>query len=194
MKKVLNVGGNNRYIGIPDLYNGWECHLLDIDASAGPEICCDARELVTHKADIYDSVYCSHNLEHYQRRDALTVLNGIAHVLKPAGFLYVIVPDLIAVIKEVVARGLDLEETLYDSPAGPITPLDVIYGLQSQVVGSDNPFFAHKNGFSEKSLRRLLSEGGFDPVHLRPGPLELHAIGFLQPPTEACKRLLGLPA
>ena len=82
MKKVINIGGNNKDIALPPWYEGWEHVLLDIDASANPDIVCDARELSSLPGASYDSVYCSHNLEHYYRHDVKKVLAGFAHILK----------------------------------------------------------------------------------------------------------------
>jgi len=63
MKKVLNVGGNSKAIPLPPQYEGWDHVLLDIDQKGNPDVLCDARELITLPESVYDSVYCSHNLE-----------------------------------------------------------------------------------------------------------------------------------
>ena len=47
--KVLNVGGGPSRI-IPDRYDGWVQHLLDIDPAVNPNICMDALDLI--KEDI----------------------------------------------------------------------------------------------------------------------------------------------
>ena len=94
MKRVLNVGGGAKSIPIPLHYEGWEHVLLDIDPRQKPDVVCDARELGTLPADLYDAVYCSHNLEHYWRHDAPLVVAGFAHVLRGHGFAEVAVPDL----------------------------------------------------------------------------------------------------
>ena len=193
MKKVLNVGGNSRSIGIPEFYKGWQCDLLDIDPRAEPDICCDARDLVTHEADIYESVYCSHNLEHYYRHEAKRVLAGFTKVLKSDGFTFIRVPDIMAVIKEMLAKNVDMEETLYQSAVGPITPLDIIYGYQKEIIESGNDYFAHKNGFTNKSLEKLLKESGFAFTYVCNGPLEVWAYGFMNEPSPEYKSLLGLP-
>lgn len=86
MKRLLNVGGNNKDIPLPPSYADFEHHLLDVDASRRPDILCDARQLKTLPAAQYDAVYCSHNLEHYYRHEVLPVLTGFLHVLKDDGF------------------------------------------------------------------------------------------------------------
>ncbi|MEY4768865.1 MAG: hypothetical protein RL637_1504, partial [Pseudomonadota bacterium] len=119
-KKVLNVGGNNKTIPIPTYYNGWTHHLLDIDPKGNPDIVCDVRNLSQITAAEYDSVYCSHNLEHYYSHDVFKVVSGFHHILKPEGFVHARVPDILALMQKVVAENLDIEDVLYQSPAGPI--------------------------------------------------------------------------
>lgn len=194
MKKVLNVGGNSRKIGIPEFYNGWECQLLDIDPDLEPDLCCDARDLIAHQSDVYDSVYCSHNLEHYYRHEAKRVLAGFRKILKPDGFTFIRVPDVYEVMKEVISKNLDIEDTLYESAVGPITAIDVIYGFQKEIQESGNDYFAHKNGFTQKSLKKLIEESGFETVYVCKGPLEVWAYAFKSAPSGEYQALLGLPS
>ncbi len=85
MRKVLNVGGNNRAIPLPSIYEEWVQLLLDIDPKGQPDVLCDARAMTDLPASTYDSVYCSHNLEHYHRHEVPKVLAGFRHVLKADG-------------------------------------------------------------------------------------------------------------
>lgn len=194
VKKVLNVGGNSKQIALPDIYAGWQHVLLDIDPRGNPDVVCDARELDRLPAASYDSVYCSHNLEHYYRHDALKVLAGFRHVLAPDGFALVRVPDLAAVFRTVVEKGLDIEDVLYQSPAGPITVRDVVYGYGVEIERSGNDFYAHKTGFTPKSLVALLQACGFPVVYSGTGNLEINAIAFTGKPAADTLRALGLPA
>ena len=50
VKRVLNVGGNNRAIPLPSHSAGFEHVLLDIDPKGSPDIVCDARELMSLEA------------------------------------------------------------------------------------------------------------------------------------------------
>lgn len=193
MKRVLNVGGGSRQIPIPGHYQGWEHVILDIDARQKPDVVCDARNLASLPAQLYDAVYCSHNLEHYWRHDVGRVLAGFAHVLRAHGFAEIAVPDLKAVFEDMQRRGLDIDDTLYDSPAGPISVNDVIYGHARQIAASGNDFYAHKNGFSVASLARALRDAGFQWVFSAPGPYELKALAFKTDPTAEQRALLNLP-
>ena len=193
MKKVLNVGGANKGIALPPVYQGWEHTLLDIDPRGRPDVICDARELTTLPAAQYDAVYCSHNLEHYYRHDVPRVLAGFRHVLNEDGFAEIRVPDLADLMQTVVRRGLDVDDFLYQSPAGPITVRDVLYGLGSEIERSGNNFWAHKTGFTKKSLTAMLVRCGFPIVYNGAGNFEVAAFAFTRPPTEEIRLLLNLP-
>lgn len=191
MKRVLNVGGNDKRIPIPEIYRGWEHLMLDIDPASGADVIADARELERLDADGFDSVYCSHNLEHYYAHEVPRVLRGIRHVMKPDGFFYVVVPDIAAVAKA-IAGGLDIEDVLYVSAAGPITPKDVLYGWGAEIERSGTSWFAHKTGFTARSLMAALHRAGFGAVYPGQGPYEVAALAFVSPPTPERQRDAGL--
>ncbi len=192
-RRVLNVGGNSRKIPIPAHYGDWEQHLLDIDPTGEPDIVCDAREMRTLPAGGYDAIYCSHNLEHYERHDLPRVLAGFLHVLKPEGFAEVRVPDMKAVFEDMLRRGMDIDDVLYESPAGPITVNDVIYGFGRKIEESGQGFFAHRNGFTHRSLVRALQSAGFAVVFTGSLPYEVSALAFKAAPSPEQRALLGLP-
>jgi len=194
-KKVLNVGGNNKSIPIPSHYAGWQHDLLDIDPSGNPDIVCDARKLVTLSQNIYDAVYCSHNLEHYYRHDGLLVVKGFHHILKQDGFVEIRVPDISQVISALQTQRLGLDDVMYVSPAGPITAHDIIYGFQYQIERSGQDFYAHKTGFTPESLAKVLFRGGFSHVVLRVNDMSdlfsVHALAFKAEPSPALLDLLA---
>jgi hypothetical protein len=194
MRKVLNVGGNSKSIPLPPVYRGWENVLLDIDPRGNPDVLCDARELERLPGAEYDAVYCSHNLEHYYRHEVPKVLAGFRHVLKAQGFAHIRVPDMEDVMRQVVSKGLDIDDLLYQSPAGPITVRDVIYGYGVEIERSGSDFFAHKTGFTQKSLGALLRSCGFPFVYMGARNLEVMAVAFKERPDEGTRRSLDLPA
>lgn len=163
--RVLNVGGNTKAIPIPARYAGWDHDLLDISPGPDVDIVCDARAMPFELSPcIYDAVYCSHNLEHYYDHEVPLVLAGMVFALKPGGEVHILVPNIGQLIVEMVERGIDLDDTLYTSPAGPITPLDVFYGYGREIAESGEPFFAHKTGFTARRLHRVLVEAGLRDV------------------------------
>jgi SAM-dependent methyltransferase len=193
-KKVLNVGGGSKEIPLPAAYAEYEHVLLDIDPKGSPDIVCDARELVTLEANQYDAVYCSHNLEHYYRHDVPKVLAGFMHILKDGGFANIMVPDIQEVMQVTLERGLDIDDVLYVSPAGPIMVLDVLYGYGVEIESSGQDFYAHKTGFTRKSLLRALEAAGFRKHFVATGNFEIGAISFKGEPLQATLECFGLPS
>jgi SAM-dependent methyltransferase len=193
LKRVLNVGGNNKAIPLPPEYAGFEHLLLDIDPKGAPDIVCDARELATLEAGQFDGIYCSHNLEHYYRHDVPRVLGGFLHVLKQGGFADIRVPDMYQVMKVTLERGLDIDDVLYQSPAGPIMVLDVIYGYTTEIERSGKDYYAHKTGFTQKSLMNALLRAGFTKMYFAPGNLEVRALAFKGEPDAETRKLFRIP-
>jgi predicted SAM-dependent methyltransferase len=191
IQSVLNVGGGSKATGIPEYFAGWRHDLLDIDSRGAPDIVCDARELTRLAAGVYDAVYCSHNLEHYYRHDGLKVLRGFLHVLNDTGFAEIRVPDIAKVVAVLHAQKLELDDVLYESPAGLIRAHDVVYGLQSEIEQSGQDFYAHKTGFTPKSLSAFLLEAGFHKIFLAVDPfMAVHALAFKAEPTQEQYALL----
>lgn len=193
IKKVLNVGGNSKAIPLPPQYADFEHLLLDIDPKGSPDIVCDARNLTTLDAGQFDAVYCSHNLEHYYRHDVRKVLAGFLHVLKDGGFAHILVPDIQEVMRVTLERNFDIDDVLYQSPAGPIMVLDVLYGYSVEIERSGQDFFAHKTGFTQKSLLKALENAGFSKLYSGVGNLEINALAFKGEPDQTACTLFGLP-
>lgn len=193
MNKVLNVGGNSKEIQLPPQYAKFEHTLLDIDPKGAPDIVCDARDLITLEKNQFDAVYCSHNLEHYYRHDVLKVLAGFLHVLRDGGFAHIRVPDIEALMRLTIEQGLDIDDVLYTSRSGPIMVLDVLYGYSAKIEQSGEEFFAHKTGFTQKSLRKVLNQSGFSRTYSATGKIEISAIAFKGEPDPAFISLFNLP-
>lgn len=193
-KKVLNVGGNSKAIPLPPQYAGYEHLLLDIDPKGAPDIVCDARKLAGLEPGQFDAVYCSHNLEHYYRHDVRAVLAGFVHVLRAGGFVQIRVPDIADVFRQAVECKLDIDDVLYQSSAGPIMVLDVIYGYSQQIERSGQEFFAHKTGFTQKSLLAALQRAGFSQIFSGTGNLEINAVAFKGVPDPDALALFKLQA
>jgi hypothetical protein len=112
------------------------------------------------------------------------------------GVAHIRVPDIGEVMRVSVEKGLDIEDTLYQSSLGPIMVLDVIYGYTAQIERSGEGFFAHKTGFTQKSLLKVLLQAGFGKI-FRVGAegqnLEINVLAFKGEPDPAFRTLLGLP-
>ncbi len=161
VRKFLHIGcGLNRKESTTDYFNSskWKEVRLDIDPSVSPDIVSSIQDMSIIDSNTFDAVYSSHNLEHIYSFDVLKTLNEINRVLKNDGFLILTCPDLKAVCS-LVAEGKILNK-LYDSPSGPVYPLDVIYGYQKS-LHAGNDFMSHKNGFTVETLLSFMKSSNF---------------------------------
>lgn len=144
----VGCGGDSR----PEWLSQYVETRLDIDPRHDPDIVASMVEL--GEIGPFDAVYCSHALEHLFPHEVETALSEFQRVLKPGGVAYIFVPDL---------EGVDAtDEVLFDSPAGKITGLDLIYGLRHAL--KDQPYMAHKTGFMLDTLFCSLTKAGFSRV------------------------------
>ena len=189
-RRVLNVGGGGSR-DLPPLYRGWQQDLLDIDPDVKPDICCDAKQLKTLKRGTYDAVFCSHNLEHFYRHEVPVVLAGMRHVLKRSGFVQVAVPNMTAVFEALVNEKRDIQDIWYHSQGGPVSFHDALYGWASK-VSEGNLYYAHKTGFTEKSLTKTLRAAGFPHIFTAIQTINLHAFAFVQMPSASQRKECGV--
>lgn len=122
---------------------------LDIDPKCKPDIV----GTMTDLGDIgpFRFVYSSHSLEHLYPHELRMALAEFLRVLDRGGMIVAMVPDLEGVAPT--------EDVLFESPAGPITGLDLIYGHRRQLEG--RPYMAHHNGFTAATLAATLTAAGF---------------------------------
>jgi predicted SAM-dependent methyltransferase len=168
-KTLLHVGcGTAPTSRLPECFKlpEWKEIRLDIDPETRPDIVASITNLEMIATNTVDAVWSSHNLEHLEGYQVPIALNEIRRVIKPGGFALFTMPDLEA-IAQLVASNKG-EEVLYTSPAGPITPLDMLYGHQKS-IRNGNDHMAHRTGFTAKRLSRLLAEAGFDEVRVMCG-------------------------
>ena len=85
-------------------------------------------------------------------------LTGSVNIMNNDGYLIITCPDLRSVCKEVANN--NLTGVLYQSGAGPISALDILYGLRPSLQDG-NHYMAHKCGFTADVLRESLVQFGF---------------------------------
>ena len=158
-KKVLHVGCG-KHGKIHQLFSGpaWSEIRLDIDPEADPDIVNSITDMENMSDHSVDAVYSSHNLEHLYPHEVKTALQEFLRVLNSEGFCLLSVPDLQAAA-ELIAQG-KIEEPLYNSPAGPVAPLDMLYGFRP-ALAAGNTHMAHKTGFTDVSLAQEFINAGF---------------------------------
>lgn len=193
MQKFLHVGcGHNKKDRTTRVFSGndWQEVRFDIDESVGPDLIGTILDMETVDTASVDAVYSSHNIEHVYPHEVPLALNEFYRVLKPSGYLVVTCPNLQAVC-EFVSQD-KLTEPIYNSPAGPISPIDILYGLRP-ALARGNHYMAHKCGFTEKVLVGTMRNSGFRSVASRKRGIpfvDLWAIGTKQEvPDEAIHAL-----
>jgi SAM-dependent methyltransferase len=177
---VLNVGSGpaSRDKLHPAFHGaGWHEIRLDIDRRVRPSLVASTADLGCLRDRSLDAIWSSHNIEHLFEHDVRSAMAEMARVLRPDGFALITTPDIVKVAAEIAAGRL--EETMYLSPAGPISPIDVLFGLRSSIAAG-NHFMAHRTGFSAPRLGRLLVEAGFAEARVWDGEgFDLWAIGMM---------------
>ena len=164
MKKFLHVGcgpdtKNNTTKAFAS--NDWQEVRLDINKDVNPDIVSSVLDLSIIDSGSFDAVFSAHNIEHVYAHEVPIMLKEFLRILNKDGFFVVVCPNLVPVARLIVED--KLAEPAYVSPAGPITPLDILYGF-GPALAQGNEFMAHKCGFTPKSLNAALLGAGFKNV------------------------------
>lgn len=112
---------------------------LDLRKETSPSVMGDARSL-PFRTGSFSTVYASHVLEHFSRRESLTLLKEWVRVLSSGGELQLFVPNLEWSALQIV-NGIADEFVM-----------NALYGRQ------DNHVDHHLTGFTPSVLTKLLSE------------------------------------
>ena len=139
----------------------WEEIRFDIDEKVSPDIIGTMTDMSSVKTTSMDAIYSSHNIAHLYSHEVGLALTEFHRVLKDDGFVMLTCPDLQSVCKLVAED--KLLETAYISPAGPITPLDMLYGFRPSIAAG-NLYMSHRSGFTLKTLINSLQYYGFKSV------------------------------
>ena len=131
---------------------------MDIDQSVRPDLIGSITDLSQIADASFDAVWCSHTLEHLYQHEVAAALKAFRRILAPGGFALITCPDLES-IAALIADGR-LEEAAYQSPAGPITALEMLYGHGPSITRGQI-FMAHRTGFTVERMGRLLLEADF---------------------------------
>lgn len=175
-KTVLHVGcGPYNAMALPALFrtDEWRELRLDINPDVQPDIVgsITAMEMVGDKS--VDGLFSSHNLEHLYAHEVPIALAEFSRVLNDSGMALIVLPDIQAIARFVAKGGL--EDTLYVSPAGPISPIDIFWGHR-EAIQAGNEFMAHRTGFTAQTLTQKLLGAGFPKVEVDSDGLNLWAL------------------
>jgi SAM-dependent methyltransferase len=181
MKTLLHVGcSSQNKSGLKGFdSDDWHEIRFDIDPSVHPDIVGTLTDMHAVGTASVDAIYSSHNIEHVFPHEVHSVLLEFHRVLKEDGIVVLTCPDLISVCQAVVND--KLMEPLYESPSGPIAPIDILYGHRDYVAGG-HIYMAHKTGFTYSTLYKAFFQAGFkfNVGAARPNYFDLWIVSFKQ--------------
>jgi predicted SAM-dependent methyltransferase len=164
MKSFLHVGcGPKRKAQTTRGFNSpdWAELRLDIDESVKPDVVGTMTDMSSVATGSVDGLFSSHNIEHLYPHEVPQALAEFKRVLSLDGFVVITCPDLQSVCALVVED--KLTDPAYTSPAGPITPLDILFGHRPPMARG-NLYMAHRCGFTQKVLTATLQAAGFTTI------------------------------
>jgi SAM-dependent methyltransferase len=181
MRALLHVGCGWTNKSLLKGFNSddWQEIRFDINPAVRPDIEGTLTDMEAVDTESVDAIYSSHNIEHVFPHEVHSVLLEFHRVLKHDGFVVLTCPDLISVCQAVVDD--QLMETIYVSPAGPIAPIDILYGHRAAVAKGEI-YMAHKTGFTYPSLCKAFFDAGFkfNIGAARPTYFDLWNVSFKQ--------------
>jgi SAM-dependent methyltransferase len=156
----------------------WQEIRLDVDAAQRPDITASIVDMKDWVEDAScDAIWSSHIIEHLARHEVAPALREFRRVLTPTGFALIRCPDIEIVAQFIVEGRID--DVIYTSPAGPITPIDMLYGHGAAIERGNNAM-RHGTAFTQDLLGRDLAQAGFAEVRTtRTKTFEVWAAAFM---------------
>ena len=160
MKTLLHVGcgpedkSDNKGFNNDD----WKEVRFDIDESVNPDIIGTLTDMNLVETASVDAIYSAYNIDHIYSHEVPVVLREFYRVLGDDGLVVIKCPDLQRVCEAVVQD--KLLDTLYDSPIGPISAIDIMYGNRKE-ISEGNEYMEKKVGFTYSVLNDAFAEAGF---------------------------------
>ena len=164
MPRFLHAAcGNSDKSRTTQVLNGpdWEEVRMDASPDVKPDIVSSLTDMKDVKPASFDAVFTTRSLEKLYPHEVITALANILRVLTVDGYLIVSCADLQAACA-LIAEG-KLLEPAYDSPAGPIAPIDILYGFRP-ALASGQLQHACRCGFTTKALIGTLAQAGFASI------------------------------
>ena len=160
MKTLLNVGCGHSNISQLNGFseNDWKEIRLDIDKDVNPDIVGTLTDMSKVESASIDAIYSAYNIDHIYAHEVPIAFKEFHRVLNDDGIVVLRCPD-IQTVCEVISQD-KLLEPLYESPIGPIYPIDILFGNRQQ-ISSGNQFMAKKVGFTYSVLNQTFGEAGF---------------------------------
>lgn len=180
VKVWVNLGSGPRgNMRLPGVFAGWREMRVDADPRVEPDLVADLTDLSAIESGSVEAAWASHCLEHVHLHQVGQAIREIYRVLRDDGFFCIMVPDLQGIAQYLAEDRLS--EVVYQSPAGPVTAHDMLYGYGT-FLASGMPMMAHKCGFTPSLLLQTVRQAPFAEIVLRRRPnYELFAVACKSP-------------
>ena len=160
MKTLLHLGCG--YLKKSDLKgfdnHDWKEIRFDIDEDVNPDVVGTLIDLSMFDAGSFDAIYSAYSIDFIHPHEVPIAFKEFHRVLKQDGFVVIRCADIQRVCELV---GQDkLLETIYESPVGPVSPIDMLFGNRKQIA-KGNKYMTKKGGFTYSVLNNALGEAGF---------------------------------
>jgi len=138
----------------------WKEVRLDSNSGFNPDITASLIDMQL-EPESFDAAYTAHSLERLYAHEVGTALANLYAALKPEGYLVLMCADVQAACALVAED--KLLEPAYESPAGPVAPIDILYGFRP-ALAAGHKHLACKCGFTTRALMGTLAQAGFGSV------------------------------
>ncbi len=183
----LHVGaGSSTPDKLPKIFKDYHEVRLDIDPRCKPDIVSSMTRMKLVDDNSVDAIWCSHALEHLANHEVQPTLREWRRVLKDDGFALMTMPDLQQAAR-MIAEGR-LMETIYESPIGPIRPLDMVFG-HSGSIERGHVNMQHRTGFTMQRLKNEIEKTGFAYHNVWKTSINLWALAGMKPAKEVAEQL-----
>lgn len=142
-------------------HDEWREVRMDVNPEVRPNIVSSLLDMCMLENDSFDAVFAAHALERLYAHEVGKALTNIHRVLNQDGYLVLICADLQSACALVAED--KLLEPAYNSPAGPVAPIDIIYGFRPALAAGYERH-ASKCGFTARALMGTLAQAGFGAI------------------------------
>ncbi|MDR2076454.1 MAG: methyltransferase domain-containing protein [Desulfovibrio sp.] len=139
----------------------WEEVRMDPSRETRPDIQAAFPDMRGVEEASFDAIFTAHSLERLYPHQVMETLGNCLRALKEEGYLVVISADIQEACALIAADGL--MDTAYEAPAGPVTPLDILYGYRP-ALAAGRLEYARRCGFTAKTLMGSMAQSGFGTV------------------------------
>jgi SAM-dependent methyltransferase len=187
-RTFLNAGcGSIDHARLPQFFRKWRQIRVDVDPGMKPDMVANIADLSAIPDGTVDAIWAAHCVEHLFAHQVPRAFAEFRRVLCESGFVCIIVPDLQAIAQWIATDRL--HETIYQSPAGPVTSHDMVWGFGA-AIACGKTAMAHHCGFTPTLFLQYLKEAGFAEIVLRRRTrnLELAALALRRPSADPKQR------